>query len=157
MSSCCNKKGFKANLITLNRRKKAGYGRNLYRNTRDGWLGGVCAGLADHLCMDHWIMRLIFVASLMVLGPLTFWAYIALLILIGKKPKHSHAEREYDEDRQAFREKNIFKSARPAPERLRLAREKMDATLKRIEKMEHYVTSSRYDLDREFNKMEKGQ
>ena len=154
--SCCNKQGFRKNLRTLSERKQLGYGRNLYRNAGSGWIGGVCAGLADHLCIDHWIMRLIFVASLMVLGPLTFWAYIALLLLMAKKPKVGHAERVYDEDRKEFREKNIFKSGRPAPERLRLAREKMDATLKRVESMERYVTSSRFDLDRQFHEMEKG-
>lgn len=142
-------KGWKAN-------KGQGYGRNLFRNKRDGKISGVCAGLADHLCIDHWIMRVVFIATFFVVGPIVIWAYLAGIVLLSKRPEDWQPAREYDEDRQSYREKTIFKHAKPAPERLRIAREKMDATLRRIENVERYVTSSRYDLDREFADMEKG-
>ncbi|WP_317931397.1 PspC domain-containing protein [Halioxenophilus sp. WMMB6] len=148
--------GFKKNMSAMKSKKRRGYGRNLFRNKRDGKIAGVCAGLADHLNMDHWIMRVIFIALFFVVGPLMFWAYLAGIILIAKRPAAWEPEREYDEERQSYREKTVFKHAKPAPERLRLAREKMDATLRRIEEMERYVTSSRYDLDRAFAEMEKG-
>jgi len=138
-------------------KKRHGYNRNLFRNKRDGKIAGVCAGLADHLCMDHWIMRVLFIAAFFVVGPIIFWAYLAGIILLAKRPQGFEPEMEYDEDRKMYREKTIFKHSRPAPERLRLAREKMDAALARIENMERYVTSSRYDLDRQFAEMEKGQ
>ncbi len=32
----------------MNSRKRAGWGRNLYRNTREGKIAGVCAGFADY-------------------------------------------------------------------------------------------------------------
>ena len=31
---------------------------NLYRNTRDSKVAGVCAGLADHWDVAHWVVRL---------------------------------------------------------------------------------------------------
>ena len=155
--SCCDKEGYKKNMSTWKNNKRHGYGRNLFRNKRDGKIAGVCAGLADHLRMDHWIMRVIFIAAFFVIGPVAIWVYIAGIILLSKRPSQWQPEREYDEDRQEFCEKTIFKHSRPAPERLRVAREKMDASLKRIEKMERYVTSSRFDLDRQFADMEKGQ
>ena len=91
-----------------------------------------------------------------VVGPVMLWAYIAGIILLSKRPQAFEPNVEYDEDRKRYREKTIFKHSKPAPERLRLAREKMDKTLARIENMERYVTSSRYDLDRQFAEMEKG-
>ena len=41
------------------RRKYSGWGMNLYRNTEEGILAGVCSGLGDHFEVDHWVMRLI--------------------------------------------------------------------------------------------------
>ena len=137
-------------------RRRHGYRRNLFRNKRDGKIAGVCAGLADHLNIDHWIMRIIFIASLFVIGPIAFWAYITGIILLAKRPASFQPEKEYDEERGSYREKTIFKNPKPAPHRLRLAREKMDAALARVENMERYVTSSRYNLDRAFSDMEKG-
>jgi len=101
-------------------------------------------------------MRIIFIAMLFVMGPLVIFAYIAGIVLLAKRPATFQAEKVYDEERGAYREKNIFKHSKPAPYRLRQAREKMDHTLRRIEKMESYVTSSRFDLDRAFEDMEKG-
>jgi phage shock protein C len=137
-------------------KRRHGYRRNLFRNKRDGKIAGVCAGLADHLNIDHWIMRIIFIASLFVIGPIAFWAYVAGIILLAKRPASFQPEKEYDEERGGYREKTIFKNPKPAPYRLRLAREKMDAALTRVENMERYVTSSRYNLDRAFSDMEKG-
>lgn len=137
-------------------RKKQGYSRNLFRNKQDGKISGVCAGLADHLCIDHWIVRVVFIGAFFVIGPVVFWAYLAGIILLSKRPAEYEPHVEYDEDRKRYRETTIFKHSKPAPERLRLAREKMDKTLARIESMERYVTSSRYDLDRQFAEMEKG-
>ena len=36
-------------------RRREGFGMNLYRNKKDGWLGGVCAGLADHFNIGPWV------------------------------------------------------------------------------------------------------
>ncbi|GAB2188484.1 PspC domain-containing protein [Sessilibacter sp. MAH2] len=137
-------------------KKAHGYNRNLYRNKRDGKIFGVCAGIADHLNMDHWVMRVLVLGSFFILGPLTFWAYITGAIVLSKRPEQWTPETEYDEERGHFREKTIFKHSKPAPQRLRVAREKMDMALKRIEKIERYVTSSRYDLDKQFADMERG-
>lgn len=137
-------------------KKHNGYNKNLYRNKRDGKIFGVCAGLADHLNLDHWVIRVIFIGSFFIVGPFTFWAYIAAALLLSKRPKEWKPKYEYDEERGQYREKTIFKHSKPAPQRLRVAREKMDAALNRIEKMERYVTSSRYDLDRQFADMERG-
>ncbi|MBX2858257.1 MAG: envelope stress response membrane protein PspC [Cellvibrionaceae bacterium] len=136
-------------------KRRSGYRRNLYRNKREGKIAGVCAGLADHLNIDHWVMRIIFIASVFVLGSAVFFAYLAGVILLAKRPATFQPETEYDEERGAYREKTIFKHRKPAPQRLRQAREKMDQTLKRVEEMEHYVTSSRFNLDRAFSDLEK--
>lgn len=136
--------------------RQSGYRKNLYRNKRDGKIAGVCAGLADHIGVDHWIIRVAFVALLFFSGPLMFWAYLTAWVALAKRPTNWKPEFEYDEERHIYRERSVFRSAKPASERIRSARDKMDSMFRRIESMEAYVTSSRYQLDKEFEKMEKG-
>ena len=136
--------------------QKNGYNKNLYRNAEAGKIAGVCAGLADHLGVDYWLMRVIFIAGLLMLGPLMIWAYVAGWVLLSKRPQDWKPTYEYDEDKRHYRERTVFKHAKPASERLRFAREKMDGTLKRIEQLEKHVTSPRYELNKAFEEMEKG-
>ena len=49
-------------------RRRAGWGLNLYRNTREGKLGGVAAGLADHWDIAAWVVRLRFSAKALSMG-----------------------------------------------------------------------------------------
>ena len=40
-------------------RKSSGWGMNLYRNTREGKIAGVAAGLADYFDVAPWVVRLL--------------------------------------------------------------------------------------------------
>lgn len=135
-------------------RRRNGYGMNLYRNKRDGWLGGVCAGLADHFNIEHWIARLIAVGGLIFFNSLAFFGYIAAWILLAPRPKGSvNQEYQYDESLHRDRPRNLFRYRSNPGERLRTARERLDDVVKRVERMEKYVTSKRFELDREFSKI----
>ena len=46
---------------------RKGWGANLYRDTRNGKIAGVCAGLAKHFDLDPWVMRFIFIGALLFL------------------------------------------------------------------------------------------
>lgn len=49
-------------------------------------LGGVCAALALHFNWDLTLMRIAFVASVAVLGPLTVWIYLAAWLMTPFRP-----------------------------------------------------------------------
>ncbi len=153
--------------FTSNRAR--GWGMGLYRNTRDGKLGGVCAGLADHWDIAHWVMRLIWVGGFLFTGTLALWVYLGAWILLSPQPSRygaagsSREDRdehgsddvamEYDERYHDYRPRRVFRYPEPGSVRLRRARERLDDALRRVEDMESYVTSRRYDLDREFSKL----
>ena len=59
--------------------------KKLYRDTHNKVIGGVCAGLAEYFNIDVSIVRLIFVASLLLKGG-GFLLYLVLLIVLPKKP-----------------------------------------------------------------------
>ena len=150
-------------------RKYSGWGLNLYRNTREGKVAGVCAGLADHWDIAHWVMRLIFVGALCFTGTLAIWAYIGAWILMAPRSSrrtddgeryddydrysYEDVEMEYDERRHDYRPKKVFRYSDSSGVRLKRARERMDAALRRVEGMESYVTSRQYNLNKEFSKL----
>ena len=75
--------------------------KKLRRNKIDGVFGGVCSGFGDYLGIDHTIMRIAFVLSVIFLGlPLFFYFLFWLFI-----PKDTRApyRREYREARRARR------------------------------------------------------
>lgn len=53
----------------------------LTRDVPGKLVGGVCAALALHFNWDLTLMRVSVIASLMLLGPLTVWIYLALWLM----------------------------------------------------------------------------
>lgn len=136
--------------------RQGGFGTNLYRNTKDKKIGGVCAGIADHFEIDHNIMRIIFVAGVVFTGALAIWAYaIAWIVLVPRKIGSEDVRYEYDEGERCYRKKNVFRYRASTSERLQNARERLDAIVRRVEDMEHYVTSNKFNLNRQFADLEK--
>jgi phage shock protein C len=149
-------------------RKQTGWGMNLYRNTRDGKIAGVCAGLADNWDIAHWVVRLMWVAAFLFTGTLALWIYIAAWIFLAPMPSRWSAqdggydvpdydetvvEMEYDERYHDYRPRKVFRYPASSSERLRRARERLDAALQRVQDMESYVTSRQYQLNKEFSKL----
>jgi phage shock protein PspC (stress-responsive transcriptional regulator) len=51
------------------------------RSQQDRWLGGVCAGLARYAGLEAWLVRLLFVA-LLLMGGFGVLAYVLLWIFM---------------------------------------------------------------------------
>jgi phage shock protein C len=137
-------------------RRRQGFGMNLYRNTRDQKIAGVCAGVADHFNVDHWVIRLAAVGGFFFFNMLMIWAYIGAWICLAPRPKSGTVEQRYryDETSHQDRPVNMFRYQTSPSDRLRTAKSRMDDVLDRVGKMERYVTSRRYELDKEFSKIE---
>ena len=149
-------------------RKHAGWGMNLYRNTREGKVAGVAAGLADHFDVAPWVVRLLWIAAFLFTGTLALWAYLAAWILLAPRPVRRDAsghyfsepeyeevevEMEYDERHHDYRPRKVFRYSDSSTVRLRRARERLDAALRRVEDMESYVTSRQFELNKEFSRL----
>jgi len=137
-------------------RRKSGWGMGLYRNRPEGWIGGVCSGLADHWGVATWMVRLAAIALLLFTGSLAFWGYIVAWVVLAPRPSRwgqEDVEMEYDEDRYTYRKKTVFHYPDAPRDRLGKAQERLNEALERVESMERYVTSRRYDLNREFSKL----
>ncbi len=159
---------YNSNSRRLRSRKSAGWGMNLYRNTRQGKIGGVAAGLADHWDIAHWVVRLTWVGAFLFTGTLALWIYIGAWLLMAPRPARRSAdggydedpayedvevEMEYDERHHDYRPRKVFRYSDSSSVRLQRARERLDAALRRVEGMESYVTSRQYELNKEFSKL----
>ena len=141
--------------------RRRGWGIGLYRNRSEGWIGGLCAGLAAHWDVPNWIVRLVAVALLIFTRELAFWLYVIAWVAIAPKasrwselPKEVvEIEMEYDEGRHTYRRKTVFRCTDTPAERVRKAQDRAAKAASRIEAIERYVTSRQYDLNREFSKL----
>ncbi|MGY6554272.1 MAG: envelope stress response membrane protein PspC [Wenzhouxiangella sp.] len=113
----------------------------LYRDKDRAILGGVCAGLADWTGVNRGALRIIVV---IMAFPFTFVmvaGYIALWLLLPKRPRNLYR----DEAEQEFWEE-VRRSPRDSASHLNRRFRDLDG---RLQRMEAWVTSSEYRIDRE--------
>lgn len=149
-------------------RRRSGWGLNLYRNTREGKIAGVAAGLADYWDIAPWVVRLVWVGAFLFTGTLALWAYLGAWLLMARRPVRTDVdgrpseeldydavgvEMEYDERHHDYRPRKAFRYSDSSTVRLQRARERLDAALRRVENMESYVTSRQYELNKEFSRL----
>lgn len=144
-------------------------GRKLYRDPDNAKICGVCAGVADYLGFETWVVRIITVSMVLLgVGGLIVPAYFVLYFVLDPKPgskrdkscfgkskHHARDDREY-EDNRPYRPsvKEVWRSG-PAPaDQLSSIEGKFSQIEKKLQKMESFVTSNRFELEKEFKKME---
>ena len=133
--------------------------RRFTRDADRGVVAGVCAGIADYFGFRLFAVRAIFIIALFVAFPFAALTYIAIVLLVPSESRYEVVvEREIRcrrrrmsrrEQRRADAEAREQEQARKT-EQVRERYRSLDERLARIEK---YVTSSRYDLDREFRNL----
>lgn len=134
--------------------------RRFVRSSDRACLGGVCSGIADYFGFRLCAVRAIFIVALFVAFPFAALTYLAIVFLVpadsgryeyvvrrGTRCRRRKMTRR--ERREAEAEARAEEKARAA-DRVRERYRSLDERLARIEK---YVTSSRYDLDREFRNL----
>lgn len=120
------------------------YERRFYRNGDKAMLGGVCAGIADYFGFNLFVTRLLAVIAFFTM-PLTLLGYLALVLLV---PSVSAAQRPRPVDPEFHR------AVRSSPSQtMSDVRSRFKSLDRRLARLEKYVTSSRYQLDREFDRL----
>ena len=118
--------------------------RRFYRNADKAMLGGVCAGIADYFGFNLCVTRLLTVIALFTM-PVTILGYLALVLLT---PSVSMKESQRPVDPE------FHKAMRSSPSQtMSDVRGRFKSLDRRLARLEKYVTSSRYQLDREFDRL----
>jgi len=133
-------------------------GKKLRRNKIDGVFGGVCSGFGDYFGIDHTIMRILFVISVLFFG-FPLFAYFILWVFIPKD-KRAPYRREYYEARRAknrAKEMRAETAEKAAPVRttsFRDVKSKYRSLETRLQDLERSVTSKEWKLRRDFRDLE---
>ncbi|MFK8015467.1 MAG: envelope stress response membrane protein PspC [Gammaproteobacteria bacterium] len=121
--------------------------RRMYRDTSKGVVAGVVAGLARHFGFALGPTRLlVFIACLMTM-PLGLIIYVAAAVLLKPMPSET-----YKSSQEEVFWRQIRKSPKATFSNVRFRLRQIDQSLQR---MERYVTSPRFTLDRDFQDLER--
>ncbi|WP_348732783.1 envelope stress response membrane protein PspC [Rheinheimera texasensis] len=131
--------------------------RELLRDDRNGKIAGVCAGIADYFGWELWLVRVVVLASVL----LGFGGFLPVLYLVGwiVLEKKSVAESRSGTvtkpvaDRPVEVKTRVWQRGEAPPRALNHLKQQFDAIEYRLRDMESYVTSSKFQLHREFNKL----
>jgi phage shock protein C len=150
---------------------------NLYRNSQNKKICGVCSGIADYWGMETWQVRMMAVFALFIVPSVAVPGYFIGYFLMDDKPYYRQVtdrfhELDDDADSETLMPKNAGSknSGRKSSGRktttpenhepqvsniqtLRTARQKFSDIEDRLRSMETHVTSPRFELQREFRKI----
>lgn len=126
--------------------------RSLYRDPVAGKLSGVCAGIANYVGAEVWLIRILVISAALLGGSfLVLLVYIALSFMLEKQPA-SYSENLKSQQQHALKNKPWQQGQEPAQLLATL-----DKDLARMEKklrnIEAYVTSDAFKVDRAFQQL----
>jgi phage shock protein C len=120
--------------------------RRFHRSRDRALIAGVCAGLADYFGFNLRVTRLLAVIALFMAPPITLLVYFGAVLLFPAESDERRRRPDFDPE--------FHRAVRASPrETLADVRRRFQALDSRLARLERYVTSSRYDLDREFKKL----
>ena len=123
--------------------------KRLRRNKIDGVIGGVCSGIGDYLGLDHTIVRVLFVLSVIFLQ-LPLLVYVLLWIFIPKDVRAPY-HRAYRQTRRAYRESPSMPARTTT---FKDVRSKFRSLEERMQGLEKSITSKEWKLRRDFRDLE---
>ena len=118
-----------------------------YRDPVAGKVGGVCAGVAEYFGFDLTLTRVLTVLA-MLFFPTVFLVYLGLWWLLPAKPGKLYRD---EDDKEFWRGMRVSPAAT-----LSDVRHRFRSNEARLQRMERYVTSRNFSLEREFQDLERG-
>lgn len=125
-----------------------GYKKKLYRDPKNGVFAGVCAGLGDYLGWNRNLVRFAVVAGSFFTGffMLTFILYIAAAFILEVKP---NPKLDNNQEIAANPLKQYFSNRTALDDSI----DRLTQLELRLRNMETYVTSSKFRLRKEINRL----
>lgn len=149
-------------------------GKELTRDPDRGKIAGVCAGLADYFGIELWLIRILVVtAFFLTAGTFVIVSYIAAWFILEKKSAQKHSLHNSikghsnhfrqagkgwhnvpeDEDEKVKVKSKVWQSGEPPKQAFMDIQQRFAKNEQRLRKVESYVTSSEYQLNREINSL----
>ena len=160
--------GIKSARGPASRWKRRNRNGNLYRDSKNKKICGVCSGIADYWGMETWQVRMMAVFALFVVPSVAVPGYFIAYFLMDDKPYYKQVTDRFHElddaqEVEAFvpdRKPKSKSNRQPSNElkissvqNLRSAKQKFADIEERLRSMESHVTSPKFELQRELRKI----
>lgn len=143
------------------------FNREFYRDTEKGKIAGVCAGLAEYFGWEIWLVRILFVSGFLLSGSFFFLVYVlGWFILDPKNAKPSGKSKQApiqtrgkgwvsqsEEEVKVEVKSKVWQAGEPPKQAFRDIQGQFGKLELRLRKMESYVTSSEFQLNREIGRL----
>jgi phage shock protein C len=126
----------------------------LYRDTRRQKIAGVCAGLARYFGVESWVVRCVAITGVIFMPSIVIPAYVIAMFVLPKLPNGEPvADRKANppDHRATAPELGAKLSPRHS---LSSAQAALDQVELKLRRMESYVTSGQYELQRELKRID---
>ena len=122
--------------------------KQLLRDKRNGKVAGVCAGIANYFNIEVWLVRIIAVTAIIFGHGVVAGLYIAMWMILDEKPAHSSRSHDPIEVKT-----KVWQAGEPPRAAYREISVEFGEMEQRLQKMERYVTSNAFKIDRELNRL----
>lgn len=137
--------------------------RELYRDPEKGKLAGVCAGIAKYFGWELWLIRIIFVSGVLLTGSFFLVAYVVAWFILEKDPGakpgsvsgagSSQWSAAADDDVKVEVKSKVWQAGEPPKQAFMELTTSFDRLEQRLRKVESYVTSKEFQLNREISNL----
>lgn len=148
--------------------------KTLYREPTKAKIAGVCAGLAEYFGLETWLVRIVVVSGFFLLaGPFILFAYIAAWFILEKRPKgetsqgHHVFEKRHTsgqsrgkgwhnvsvEEEKVVVKSKVWQAGEPPKQAFIDIKQRFEKNESRLRRVETYVTSAEYQLNREISSL----
>ena len=145
--------------------------RTLYKNPDQAKVCGICAGIAEYFDFEVWVVRIITI-TLLILGAfngIVVIGYIVLCFVLDPKPgsqsnkgcfgqeKKRHRSSKFEQETsRPYRSsvKDVWKSGASPKHTLEEIEDKFSGIEGKLQRIETFVTSSQYELEKKFRAMD---
>jgi phage shock protein C len=155
----------------------------LYRDKSKAKIAGVCAGIADYFGIEIWLVRILTVTAFLLLaGPFMLVAYVAAWFILEEKPQSKYNDEatysskgytfatdsrssdsayqgkgfrnsDTDAEQKVEIKAKVWQAGQPPRQAFMDIKHRYAAVEDKLRELEKYVTSSEFQLKREFNKL----
>lgn len=138
--------------------------KRLHRDTRQGKIGGVCAGLAAYYGWEVWVVRIVAVSGLILASKITLVVYCVAWAALDKAPAKSSSSSsqllketttvERTADGRSIEVKTkVWQAGEVPKDALKDIAKQFTQIEQSVRSMERYVTSSEYKVRQEINRL----
>jgi len=135
--------------------------KDLFRDPDRGKVAGVCAGIAEYFGWELWLVRIIVVSGVLLSGSFFLVAYVAAWFILDKKAVvqsrtnlSSTGKNQSTQDEVSVEVKaKVWQAGEPPRQAFYDINKRFSHMETRLRKMETYVTSSEFQLNREINRL----